>query len=89
MNSADNPDRDVREKIVRVPPSIKHAPRKQLSEAELYRLAAAASLLAQILKAAVDGERQALLSAAERVDRWLSNVSTGQDATAELQRLQK
>jgi hypothetical protein len=42
-----------------------------------------------MLKAAVDAQRQTLLSASERLDRWLSKLSTGQDATAELKRLQK
>ena len=89
MNSADNQGRDVREKIVRLMQSITHAPRKQLSEAELSRLKAAASRLAQMLKAAVNAEWQALLSAAEHLDQLLSHISTGQDAAAELKRLRK
>ena len=89
MTSADNQGRDVREKVVRLKPSITHAPRKQLGEAELYRFKVAASRLAQMLKAAVNAERQALLSAAGNLDQLLSRISTGQDATAELKRLQK
>ena len=60
-----------------------------LSEAERSRLKAAASRLAQMLKAAVNAERQALLSAAEHLDQLLSQISTGQDAVAELKRLRK
>ena len=49
----------------------------------------AASRLAQMLQAAVHAERQALLSAAERLDRLLSDIGIGKELSPELKRQQK
>jgi hypothetical protein len=88
MNSRDNqgPDRDVRERIVKLMQSIGKGPKKQIPAEELPKLESAASRLDQMLKAAANADQQALKSAAARLDQLLSDIRAGKDVTSNLKR---
>ena len=88
MNSWNNqgPDRDVRERIVKLMQSIGKGPKKQIPAEEMQKLKSAASRLDQMLKAAASADQQALKSAAAKLDQLLSDIRAGKDVTSNLKR---
>jgi len=88
MNSRDNqdPDGEVRARIVNQMQSIGNGPQKPISAEELQKLKSAASRLDQMLKAAVNADQQALKSAAARLDQMLSDIRAGKDFTSNRKR---
>ncbi len=91
MNDEDNQarEREVRDKIARQMRSIGHAPTNQPLGEELLKLKAAASRLDQMLKASDDADREAMRTAAARLDNLLRDLRHGNDVTARLKRRTK
>ena len=91
MNDEDNHAREqeVRDKIARQLKSIGHAPKKQPAGEERQKLKAAANRLDQMLKASGDADREAMCSAAGRLDNLLRDLRRGNDVTARLKRRSK
>jgi len=88
MNSGDNqsPDRDVRDRIVKLMQSIGKGPKRQIPAEELQKLKSAAGRLDHMLKAAANADQQILKSAVARLDQFLSDVRAGKDVTSSLKR---
>ena len=88
MNSSDDqsPDRDVRDRIVKLMQSIGKGPKRQIPAEELQKLKSAAGRLDHMLKAAANADQQILKSAVARLDQFLSDVRAGKDVTSSLKR---
>jgi cell division protein ZapA (FtsZ GTPase activity inhibitor) len=88
MSNEDNedPERDVRKRIVSLIQATGQVRKKQLTEEELQELKTVASRLDQMLNAAADEDRQALRSAAARLDQLLADLGTGKDVTRDFKR---
>ena len=88
MNSRDNqqPDGEVRARIVNQMQSIGNGPQKPISAEELQKLKSAASRLDQMLKAAANADQQTLKSAAAKLDQLLSDIRAGKDVSSNLKR---
>jgi cell division septum initiation protein DivIVA len=88
MNSSDDqsPDRDVRDRIVKLMQSIGKGPKRQIPAEELQKLKSAAGRLDHMLKAAATADQQILKSAVARLDQFLSDIRAGKDVTSSLKR---
>jgi hypothetical protein len=90
MSSDDHQDdaRTVGDRIAEVIHANEHAPKKNLTAAELQKLKAAAGRLDRLLSDAANAESEELKTAVSRLDQLLKNINAGKDVAPAL-RLRK
>lgn len=81
-----DPEQNLRERIVGQIHATERGTQKTLDEEELQLLKTAVTRLEEMLSAAADTDREALKTAAARLDTLLVEISKGKDVTQGMRR---